>query len=97
MNARAAFLVKDKPQGGEKQAATVPLVVPTSAIRESGGKKSLFVVFEGKAIEKTVKLGNTTTKGIEVADGLMGGEEIVINPPQNLKDGDKVAIKQKQS
>jgi len=96
MNARAVFLAKEVPKG--KSQAVVPrqIIIPTAAVRESGGKKSIFIVFEGKATEKSVKLGNPTSKGVEVAEGLIGGEEIVINPPPNLKDGDRVLVKQKQ-
>ena len=87
---------KEVPKG--KSQAVVPrqIIIPTAAVRESGGKKSIFIVFEGKATEKSVKLGNPTSKGVEVADGLIGGEEIVVNPPPNLKNGDRVLVKQKQ-
>jgi HlyD family secretion protein len=96
MNARAAFLAKENPADPTKQNARAAILVPSSAVRERDGKKSIFVVFEGKAVEKTVKVSNTTTNGVEVADGLIGGEEIVLNPPSSLKNGDRVAPKQKQ-
>ena len=96
MNARAAFVAK---QAAEKKEGPPPpprIVIPNAAIRDDSGKKSIFIVLEGKAIERTIKVGNPTSKGVEVADGLIGGEEIVLNPPANLKDGDRIQIKQKQ-
>jgi HlyD family secretion protein len=95
MNARAAFLAKEALKSQET-ASSPKIVIPTSAIRDSGGNKSIFIVFEGKATERPVKIGNPTSKGVEVADGLIGGEEIVVNPPSNLKNGDRVLVKQKQ-
>jgi HlyD family secretion protein len=96
MNARSAFLAKE--QESRKGTASTPpkIVVPTAAIRDTGGKKSIFIVFQGKANERSVKVGNSTSKGIEIAEGLIGGEEIVLSPPPTLKDGDRVAIKAKQ-
>jgi HlyD family secretion protein len=96
MNARAAFLAKEGDQGKGQVPVRFPIIIPTAAVRDSGGKKSIFVVFEGKANERSVRLGNPTSKGVEVAEGLIGGEEIVVNPPVTLKDGDRVLVKQKQ-
>ena len=71
-------------------------MIPTAAVRDAGGKKSIFIVFEGKAAERNIKTGNSTSKGIEVAEGLIGGEEIVLSPPATLKSGDRIAVKAKQ-
>jgi HlyD family secretion protein len=95
MNARAAFLAREAPKG-EATASSPQIVIPSSAIRDNGGNKSIFIVFEGKATERLVKIGNPTSKGVEVADGLIGGEEIVLNPPSSLKNGDRVFVKQNQ-
>ena len=96
MNARAAFVAQEAT--GKKDGPPPPsrIVIPNAAIRDDSGKKLIFIVVQGKAIERTIKVGNPTSKGIEVADGLIGGEEIVLNPPTGLKDGDRVQIKQKQ-
>ncbi len=94
MNARSAFL--EKVQTSHKGSTPLPkIVIPAAAIRDSGGKKSIFIVFQGKATERIIKVGNQTSKGIEIADGLIGGEEIILSPPTTLKDGDRVAIKGK--
>jgi HlyD family secretion protein len=60
--------------------------VPASAVRDNG----VFVVLGGKAIRRSVKLGGTTAQGVQVTDGLIGGEDIVSNPPAELKDGQRV-------
>jgi HlyD family secretion protein len=95
MNARAAFLAKEVPKD-QTTASSPKIVIPSSAIRDKSGSKSIFIIFEGKATERPVKVGNPTSKGVEVADGLIGGEEIVLNPPSSLKDGDRVSVKQNQ-
>ena len=96
MNARSAFVARE--QASRKEGSAVPpkIVIPTAAVRDSGGRKSIFIVFEGKAAERSIKTGNSTSRGVEVAEGLIGGEEIVLSPPATLKDGDRIAVKAKQ-
>ncbi|MEW5976757.1 MAG: efflux RND transporter periplasmic adaptor subunit [Acidobacteriota bacterium] len=96
MNARAAFVAKEKGTASEADQ-TPQIVIPASAVRENGTDKSIFVVFQGRATERKIKVSNVTTRGVEVAEGLVGGEEIVLNPPTTLKDGHRVSIKPKQS
>jgi len=96
MNARSAFVARE--QVSRKEGSPVPpkIVIPTAAVRDSGGRKLIFIVFEGKATERSIKTGNSTSRGVEVAEGLIGGEEIVLSPPATLKDGDRIAVKAKQ-
>jgi HlyD family secretion protein len=98
MNARVAFQAGDTaPEKGQGVASVPTLIfIPSAAIRDSSGKKSVFVVLDGRAHEKTVKVGSTSSRGVEISEGLVGGEEIVMNPPTELKHGDRVKSKTKQ-
>ncbi len=94
MNATVSFLspaklaaIKNAPatQSTEKPA----LRVPESAVRE--GK--VFVVEKARAQAKAVTTGLTTaSKEIEIHKGLIGGEDLITNPPADLKDGDAVKV-----
>jgi HlyD family secretion protein len=87
MNASVAFYSKDKPGS---HAEVKPLViVPASTVRDNG----VFVVVDGKAVRRTVKVAGTTSQGVQIADGLIGGEDIIMNPPADLKDGQRVRPK----
>jgi HlyD family secretion protein len=89
MNASVAFYSPEKP--GAAQAESKPLVtVPTSAVRDG----AVFEVVGGKALRKTIKVAGTTSQGVEVSEGLIGGEDVIVNPPAALKDGQKVRPKQ---
>ena len=56
------------------------IVILTAAVRDSGGKEVDFIVFEGqRQPERSIKTGNSTSRGVEVAEGLIGGEEIVLS------------------
>jgi HlyD family secretion protein len=89
MNASVAFYSNEKP-GADSQSESKPIVtVPASAVRDNG----VFVVLGGKAIRRSVKVAGTTAQGVQVTDGLIGGEDIVSNPPGDLKDGQRVRAK----
>ncbi len=40
-----------------------------------------------------MKTGATTANGVHIDDGLIGGEDLIVNPPADLKDGDRVKAK----
>jgi HlyD family secretion protein len=86
MNSSVAFLG----EGKASQQTSRVLYIPTSAVKDN----AVFVVSDGKALKRAVKTGANTTQGLRVDEGLFGGEEIVLNPPSDLKDGDKVRRKQ---
>jgi HlyD family secretion protein len=90
MNATVKFLANE----GKKDAASKPsgVFVPTAAVRERGGKKVVFLAFQGKALMREVQILSTRSAGV-VVQGLNGGEDVITTAPQNLKDGDKIKIK----
>ena len=89
MNASVAFYSPDKP--GAPQAESKPVVtVPAASVRDG----AVFVVVGGKAFRKTVQVSGTTSQGVQVSSGLIGGEDLIVNPPADLKDGQKVRPKQ---
>jgi HlyD family secretion protein len=87
MNASVAFYSKDKP--GSRAEVKPLVIVPASTVRDNG----VFVVVDGKAVRRTVKVAGTTSQGVQIADGLIGGEDIIMNPPADLKDGQRVRPK----
>jgi HlyD family secretion protein len=88
MNANVAFVSDEKPAADSAPSKPV-VVVPTSAVREG----AVFVALGGKAVRRPVKAGSATSQGTRIDDGLIGGEDLIVNPPADLKDGDKVAVK----
>jgi len=88
MNASVAFYTTEK--SGAVQTKTKPLVtVPASVVRDNG----VFLVIDGRAVRRTVKVAGTSSQGVQIADGLTGGEDVIVNPPADLKDGQKVRPK----
>lgn len=66
------------------------LVVPPSAlVREGGGpsEAQVFVVKDGKAERRAVKLGAEQPDAVQVSSGLTAGEMVVLDPPPALASG----------
>ena len=88
MNASVAFISDQKPQQGG--ASDPPAVlIPSSAVRDN----AVFVVLEGKAFRRPVRIGATAGTSVRIDQGLVGGEDLITNPPAALKDGDRVKQK----
>jgi HlyD family secretion protein len=88
MNASVAFLLDNGPAVTAGPARPL-IVVPASAVKND----AVFVVFGGRAARRAVRTGATTSQGVQVREGLIGGEDVVVNPPAGLKDGDRVRVK----
>ena len=88
MNASVAFIGDQKSAAGSAPAKP-SIVVPASSVREN----AVFVVVDGKAVRRAVKTGGTIAQGVRINGGLTGGEDLVVNPPAELKDGDRVRAK----
>ncbi len=91
MNATVAFYSEQKNTPGAPAKPVV--VVPATAVKDG----AVFVVLDGHAVRRTVKTGATTTQGIRIEEGLIGGEDLIANPPATLKDGDRVRARKAQA
>ena len=67
--------------------------MPTNAVRDSNGKKLVLIAFNGRAVARGIKVVSQRSNGYLV-DGLTGGEDIIVNAPSELKDGDRIRVKQ---
>ena len=93
MNSSVAFYAPEKP--GEKSAnqtsAAKPLItIPSSAVRDG----AVFIIVDGRAVRRQVQTSGTSQQGATISNGLIGGEDLIVNPPADLKDGQKVRAKQ---
>jgi HlyD family secretion protein len=63
------------------------LKVPAGALFPNNGGKAVFVVENGKAVLRPVKIGQNNGLDAEVLDGLTEGETVVVHPGDKVKDG----------
>ena len=69
---------------------TPALLVPEGAIVPEQGRVFVFVVENGQATRREVKLGKRRPGEVEVVEGLKEGERVVVEGTQNLRDGGPV-------
>jgi RND family efflux transporter MFP subunit len=90
----------DNPEGAIKsgmfarisfpQAERKALLVPTGSIVKRGQLEGIFVIDQGRARLRWLRLGRTTDDQTEVLSGLEPGEVFVLSVPERLADGSKV-------
>jgi RND family efflux transporter MFP subunit len=94
MSCNVTFL---QPQAKRTQDANAPaqpiITVPKDAVITKDGKPTVFEIEDNKARAVTVVTGADLHGQIIVKQGLAGGETLVTNPPQKLRDGDNVKLK----
>ena len=63
------------------------LLVPEGAIVPEQGHAYVFVVENGVAVRREVKLGKRRPGDVEIVDGLKEHERVVVEGTQNVRDG----------
>jgi HlyD family secretion protein len=66
------------------------LVVPAGALFREGSTWKTFVFRDGKARSVAVEAGKTDGRFTEVISGLEAGDEVLLHPPDTVKDGTPV-------
>jgi HlyD family secretion protein len=66
------------------------LVVPAGAVVQRGGGDVVFVVDDGEVRMTAVQLGAAAADGRELVTKLPPGTKVVVDPPGDLRDGEKV-------
>lgn len=78
---------------GEGRLGKPTLLVPSDAVIEEPNRASVWVVQNGVARQRTVKIGYFTYQYTEITDGLREGEWVVVSGKESLKEGMRVRVK----
>jgi HlyD family secretion protein len=87
MNATVSFYNEAKAETSTETKRIV--IIPPGALQND----HVFVVFNGHAVKRAVTTAGSTAKGVRIESGLIGGEDLIVSPPADLKDGQKVITK----
>lgn len=82
----------------EKATGRRAVFVPRAAVRNDGGRDVVFVVEGDKVERRAIALGTEGASGSDealVLSGITGGERVVVQGPQDLKDKDQVEVREK--
>jgi RND family efflux transporter MFP subunit len=73
-------------------AQTTIIEVPKTALRRDGEQDIVFVLADGRAERRAVKVASSEGETARLASGVRDGERVVVGAPAELKDGDKVKV-----
>ena len=90
MNARVNFLADAAPR--DAQQTTSRALVPKAAVVHKDNADFVFVVKGNKVEQRVIRRGDETGDSYYVIEGLSGGEMVVIDSPEKLRDGSSVKI-----
>lgn len=90
MSARVTFLESAPPPG---TAGKVRVFAPKGAIVSRGGGPAVVVFRDGRAAVVPIQTGPEVEGRVEILSGLSGGERVVLNPHEGIKDGSKVRLR----
>jgi HlyD family secretion protein len=72
------------------------LSLPKEALRRDGDRDVVFVVKDGKLERRAVRVARTDGERIHLSSGVFTGEEVLIEGPAELKDGQRVSVQQEK-
>lgn len=89
MGVKVAFLAPENRSAETRQV----IVVPPAAVRVQEGKKVVFIWKDGVLERRAVATGSERGGEVELASGVQEGEQVVVEGPDDLEDGQKARIK----
>lgn len=87
MNASVAFL--EHQDASRLRNASPAISLPLSAVRNN----QVFILEGDHVRARSVAIGKNHDGNAEITSGLGGGENVVLNPPAGLQDGDTTRVK----
>lgn len=80
------------------QSVNHAVIIPDSALLSSSdGQEAVFVINDGKAVRREIRLGIDQGSRVQVVDGLKPGEQVVVAGMNSLSDGTAVRIEKAET
>jgi multidrug efflux pump subunit AcrA (membrane-fusion protein) len=91
MSAKVTFLSKEVDQSTANSSPK--LTVPAESVVTRDGFEVVFLVREETATQVPVKIGERMGGRIEIKEGLMRGDNVILRPDPSLSNNTKVKVK----
>ena len=72
--------------------STKTYIIPANALVTRGDGPQVVLAVNDKINYRKVQLGDDFGKEIEITEGVTGGDQVVVNPSDALRDGNKIAV-----
>lgn len=87
MGVKVTFLA---PEDAGREPSRQYLLVPRAALRREDEREVVYVLKQDRVERRAVRVGAVEGEEVEVLSGLSAGEQVVVEGPEDLADGDKV-------
>lgn len=87
MSVKVAFQSSGEPA---PVTANKGVILPEAAVVSRDGKDVVFIYSDGAVERRAISVSERRNEQATVTAGLIGGEKVVLNPPESLSDGDRV-------
>lgn len=87
MSARVEFTSSDRAPAA---AAALPIRIPRRAVRSENGGASVWLVVDGKANRRPIRIGRGSADSVDVISGLTSGDHLVVSQIGALREGERV-------
>ena len=87
MGIKVTFLESETPDVSAGPSRTL---IPATAVRRDRDRPVVFVFTSGAVERRAVRLGSRSGDQVEVLAGVRVGEQVVVEGPEDLSDGDRV-------
>ncbi|HHT9116984.1 MAG TPA: efflux RND transporter periplasmic adaptor subunit [Candidatus Wunengus californicus] len=91
MSAKVAFLERSVTLEEQKPKTALN----SNAITMNNNTRFVFLINENRVYKTPLTTGSRIGDLIEVLDGVKSGDKVVVNPPNNLRDGMRIKVKEK--
>jgi HlyD family secretion protein len=91
MGVKVSFLSDEKETPAAESKPKI--LIPRAAVRDADGQPHVFVVQGDKVERRAIKTGPASGEDVAVVSGLSGGEQVVVEGPDQLADGYKVKVR----
>ena len=86
---KPGYLARVTVQLGERPGV---LLTPVSSVVGSRDARAVFVIHDGKAERRQVRIGQSSAEFVEVLEGLSDGDSVVVAGTEQLRDGSDIRI-----
>ncbi len=93
MGARVVFQRGEQERPPQAGPAAGSILLPTECVVRVDGRPGAFVLERDVARFRELELGEERTGRVLVENGLEDGERVVVDPPDSLRDGDRVRVR----
>jgi HlyD family secretion protein len=91
MSARINFFEAQSPNN---DSADSTLAIPNSALVMKGDRYFVFIISNDRAQQTAITIGRKFGTITEITGGLRAGTKVIVSPPSDFRDGEKVKIVQ---